>query len=112
MCPSYLATRDEKDVTRGRANSLRLALSGQLGPDALVSEDMKEVLDLCVSCKACRRECPTGVDMARMKIEFLNQWHNRHGTTVREKLTPSLPRNSPSASRPAPVPNPPKPDPP
>ena len=71
MCPSYRATRDEKDVTRGRANTLRLAISGQLGPDALTSDDMMETLKLCVSCKACRHECPTGVDMAKMKIEVL-----------------------------------------
>ncbi len=69
MCPSYRVTRDERDVTRGRANSLRLAITGQLGPDALTSDEMAETLKLCVSCKACRRECPTGVDMARMKIE-------------------------------------------
>jgi FAD/FMN-containing dehydrogenase/Fe-S oxidoreductase len=103
MCPSYLATGDEKDLTRGRANSLRLALSGQLGPEALFSDDMKEVMDLCVSCKGCRRECPTGVDMARMKIEFLHQWHERHGTTIREKLTAYLPRYASWASRLAPV---------
>ncbi|MDU6727533.1 MAG: FAD-linked oxidase C-terminal domain-containing protein, partial [Bradyrhizobium sp.] len=63
MCPSYRATRNEKDVTRGRANTLRLAISGQLGPGALSSDEMMETLKLCVSCKACRRECPTGVDM-------------------------------------------------
>ena len=72
MCPSYQATGEERDATRGRANSLRLALTGQLGPDALVSDAMKETMELCVGCKACRRECPTGVDMARMKIEFLH----------------------------------------
>ncbi len=103
MCPSYLATGDEKDVTRGRANSLRLALSGQLGPDALVSDAMKETLDLCVACKACRRECPTGVDMARMKIEFLHQWHARHRISTREKLTAYLPRYAAAASRFAPL---------
>src|SRR5215472_12481085 len=69
MCPSYRVTRDERDVTRGRANTLRLAITGQLGADALISDEMAETLKLCVSCKACRRECPTGVDMARMKIE-------------------------------------------
>ena len=69
MCPSYRVTRDERDVTRGRANTLRLAITGQLGRDALASDEMAETLKLCVSCKACRRECPTGVDMARMKIE-------------------------------------------
>src|SRR5215813_6764981 len=69
MCPSYRVTRDERDVTRGRANTLRLAITGQLGPNALTAQEMAETLKLCVSCKACRRECPTGVDMARMKIE-------------------------------------------
>ena len=68
MCPSYRVTKDEKHVTRGRANTLRLALSGQLGPDAISSKEMSETMELCVSCKACRRECPTGVDMAKMKI--------------------------------------------
>ena len=103
MCPSYQATGDEKDVTRGRANSLRLALTGQLGPDALVSEAMKETMDLCVGCKACRRECPTGVDMARMKIEFLHSWHARHGISTRTKLTAYLPRYAASARRLAPL---------
>ncbi len=105
MCPSYMATRDEKDVTRGRANSLRLALSGQLGPDALSSDAMKDTMDLCVSCKACRRECPTGVDMARMKIEFLHQWHKRRGTSLRTRLTAYLPRYAPVASSIAPLMN-------
>jgi Fe-S oxidoreductase len=103
MCPSYQATGDEKDVTRGRANSLRLALTGQLGSDALVSEDMKATMDLCVGCKACRRECPTGVDMARMKIEFLHHWHARHGISTREKLTAYLPRYAGLARRLAPL---------
>ena len=103
MCPSYQATGDEKDVTRGRANSLRLALSGQLGPDALVSGHMKETMDLCVGCKACRRECPTGVDMARMKIEFLHHWNARHGVPAAERLTAYLPRYARLASRLAPL---------
>ncbi len=103
MCPSYIATRDEKDVTRGRANSLRLALSGQLGPGAIASDAMKDTFDLCVSCKACRRECPTGVDMARMKIEFLHQWHQRQGVSLRTRLTAYLPRYAPIISRLAPL---------
>ncbi|MGB1106799.1 MAG: 4Fe-4S dicluster domain-containing protein, partial [Candidatus Puniceispirillaceae bacterium] len=69
MCPSYRATRHERDAVRGRANSLRLAMSGQLGPDALTGDAMAETMKLCVSCKACKRECPVGVDMARMKLE-------------------------------------------
>ena len=103
MCPSYQVTGDEKDTTRGRANSLRLALTGQLGPDALVSDGMKETMDLCVGCKACRRECPTGVDMTRMKTEFLYQWHQRHGVSLRTKLTAFLPRYAAAASRVAPL---------
>jgi len=103
MCPSYRATRQEQHVTRGRANSLRLAISGQLGPGAFTSPEMKETLDLCVSCKGCRRECPTGVDMARMKIEFLYHYHRRHGLPLKERLVAHLPRYAPAAARLAPV---------
>ena len=84
MCPSYRVTRNERDLTRGRANSLRLAMSGQLGPDALFSDDMYRTMELCVSCKGCKRECPTGVDMAAMKIEFLYQYHQRHPRTIKD----------------------------
>jgi hypothetical protein len=91
MCPSYRATRDERDVTRGRANTLRLAISGQLGPDALASDEMMETLKLCVSCKAIRHECPTGVDMAKMKIEVLAARAARHGLSLRERLVGHLP---------------------
>ena len=99
MCPSYRVTMDEKHVTRGRANTLRLALTGQLGPDALTSDAMAETMALCVGCKGCRRECPTGVDMARMKIEYLHQRRKRRGTSLRERLVASLPRYAPAASR-------------
>ena len=92
MCPSYRATLNERDVTRGRANSLRLALSGQLGPDAFASDDMMETLKLCVSCKACRRECPTGVDMAKMKIEVLAARAAKTGCQLRDRLIAYLPR--------------------
>jgi Fe-S oxidoreductase len=105
MCPSYRATADEQHLTRGRANTLRLALSGQLGPDALVSEDMRETMGLCISCKGCRRECPTGVDMARMKIEFLHHYRRRHGLAARDRLIAYLPRYAPYAARIAPVAN-------
>jgi Fe-S oxidoreductase len=91
MCPSYRATRDEQHVTRGRANTLRLALSGQLGPDALASDALYDSMDLCVSCKGCRRECPTGVDMARMKVEFLAHYKAKHGHTMRDRLVAGLP---------------------
>src|SRR5436190_1967064 len=92
MCPSYRVTRDEKDVTRGRANTLRLAISGQLGDDALTSEEMAETLRLCVSCKACRRECPTGVDMARMKIEVQAARVAKRGLSLHDRLIGYLPR--------------------
>jgi Fe-S oxidoreductase len=99
MCPSYRATGDEQHLTRGRANSLRLALSGQLGPEALVSDEMRETMALCVSCKGCKRECPTGVDMAKMKVEFLHHYKKRHGLTVRDRLVAYLPRYAPYATR-------------
>jgi FAD/FMN-containing dehydrogenase/Fe-S oxidoreductase len=105
MCPSYRATGDEQHLTRGRANTLRLALTGQLGPEALVSEDMRETMDLCISCKGCKRECPTGVDMARMKIEFLHHYRKRHGLTPRDRLIAYLPRYAPYAARIAPLVN-------
>src|SRR5262245_53256319 len=99
MCPSYRVTREERDVTRGRANSLRLAITGQLGPDAFVSDEMAETLKLCVSCKACRRECPTGVDMARMKIEVLAARSARGVLSGRDRLVGYLPRYAPFAAR-------------
>ena len=103
MCPSYRVTQDEQHLTRGRANTFRLALSGQLGPnsDAMV----KEALDLCVSCKGCKRECPTGVDMARMKIEFLAHYRKDHGLTLRDRAVAYLPRYAPLAAAVAPLSN-------
>jgi Fe-S oxidoreductase len=98
MCPSYRVTRDERDTTRGRANTLRLAITGQLGPDALHSDDTWETLKLCVSCKGCRRECPTGVDMARMKIEVQAARAARHGLTRHDWLVGYLPRYAPYAA--------------
>ncbi len=92
MCPSYRVTKNEKDVTRGRANSLRLAISGQLGDNALASVQMRESMKLCVSCKACKRECPTGVDMAKMKIEVLAAHADTHGFSMHDQLIAQLPR--------------------
>jgi FAD/FMN-containing dehydrogenase/Fe-S oxidoreductase len=99
MCPSYRATGDERDLTRGRANSLRLALSGQLGEDAYTSKEMYDTLSRCVSCKGCKRECPTGVDMAKMKIEFLHHYHSRHPRRFRDWLVAAMPRYAGLASR-------------
>jgi FAD/FMN-containing dehydrogenase/Fe-S oxidoreductase len=103
MCPSYRATRDERHVTRGRANTLRLALSGQLGgqwnAEGLASDAVHDALDLCVSCKGCKRECPTGVDMAKMKIEALAARRTRYGLSLRDRVVGYLPRYAPMASR-------------
>ncbi|RFC62307.1 FAD-binding oxidoreductase [Fulvimarina endophytica] len=98
MCPSYRVTRNERDVTRGRANTLRLALSGQLGEDALLSDEMAETLKLCVSCKACRRECPTGVDMAKMKSEVLHQRAKSKGYSLKDRMIAGLPRYARTAA--------------
>ena len=99
MCPSYRITGDEQHVTRGRANTLRLAITGQLGRDALTSDAMRDTMALCVACKGCKRECPTGVDMARMKLEFLHHWRRRHALSLRERLIAYLPRYAPFARR-------------
>jgi Fe-S oxidoreductase/FAD/FMN-containing dehydrogenase len=99
MCPSYRVTRNERDVTRGRANTLRLAISGQLGPDAFTSDEMVETLKLCVSCKGCRRECPTGVDMARMKIEVQSARAAKFGLSLHDRLVGYLPRYAPYAAK-------------
>ena len=98
MCPSYRATRDEQHLVRGRANTLRLALTGQLDQEGLASSDVAEALKLCVSCKACRRECPTGVDMAKMKIEATAARAARHGISLRERIVAELPRYAPLAA--------------
>lgn len=103
MCPSYRVTRDEKHLTRGRANTLRLALSGQLGADAIASDEMLDSLSLCVGCKGCKRECPTGVDMARMKIEVLHQVHQKRGLRWRERLVAYLPDYARHAARISPL---------
>jgi FAD/FMN-containing dehydrogenase/Fe-S oxidoreductase len=105
MCPSYRATGDEIHVTRGRANTLRLAVTGQLGPDALTAPEMKAAMDLCIGCKGCKRECPTGVDMARMKYEFLRQWRKINRLSVRDWLVAYMPRYARWAARLAPLMN-------
>lgn len=86
MCPSFQATREEKDSTRGRANVLRLAITGQLGFDGFTDPRVREVFDLCLECKGCKAECPTNVDMARLKAEFLHQSFRRHGVPWRNRV--------------------------
>ena len=95
MCPSFRATGDETHSTRGRANTLRLALTGQLGPNAFTSSEMAESMSLCVGCKACKRECPTGVDMARMKLELQASQTAAHGLNMGQRLVAYLPRYAP-----------------
>jgi FAD/FMN-containing dehydrogenase/Fe-S oxidoreductase len=99
MCPSFRATRDEQHLTRGRANTLRLALTGQLGPDALAGDEVAEALSLCVSCKGCKRECPTGVDMAKMKIEASHARAKKHGIRLKDRIIAELPRWAPWAAK-------------
>jgi Fe-S oxidoreductase len=132
MCPSYRVTRDEQHSTRGRANTLRLALSGQMdglpspqpsprgrGRDAGLSdlpplppgegwgegalEAVREAMELCVSCKGCKRDCPTGVDMARMKVEFLQHYKAKHGHTLKDRIVGQLPNYAHMAARLAPL---------
>ena len=86
MCPSYMATREEAHSTRGRANVLRLAMAGQLAEAGLGDEGVHEVLALCLECRACKAECPVGVDMARFKSEFLADYWRRHGTSSRARV--------------------------
>jgi FAD/FMN-containing dehydrogenase/Fe-S oxidoreductase len=99
MCPSYRVTRDESASTRGRANTLRMAVSGQLGKDGIASEEVHEALELCVSCKGCKRDCPTGVDMAKMKIEHLAHYKAKHGFSIRDNLIARLPATVPTAAK-------------
>ena len=98
MCPSFRITGEEKDSTRGRANSLRLAMSGQLGPNAMASKDMLETMKLCVSCKACKRECPTSVDMSAMKLEVMALNTQQNSLSLHDRLVAYLPDYAPVAS--------------
>jgi FAD/FMN-containing dehydrogenase/Fe-S oxidoreductase len=105
MCPSYMATREESDSTRGRANALRLAISGRLDEAGLGDDGVFRVLDLCLECRACKTECPVGVDMARFKSEFLADYHSRHGTPLQARLLGRMDRLSKWGSRFAPLSN-------
>ncbi|PSQ81626.1 MAG: FAD-binding oxidoreductase, partial [Bacteroidetes bacterium QS_8_68_15] len=91
MCPSYMATHEEEHSTRGRANALRMALSGQLPDGEMTSERMKDVMDLCIQCKACKTECPSNVDMGKLKKEWLATVHEEEGLPLRDRLFSSLP---------------------
>ncbi|MFV1859756.1 MAG: FAD-binding and (Fe-S)-binding domain-containing protein, partial [Anaerolineales bacterium] len=86
MCPPFQATLDEKHSTRARANALRAAISGRLPADAMSSREMYEILDLCIECKGCKSECPTEVDMARLKAEFLAHYQAVHGLPLRSRI--------------------------
>ncbi|MFV0437783.1 MAG: FAD-binding and (Fe-S)-binding domain-containing protein [Desulfopila sp.] len=94
MCPSYRLTRDEKDTTRGRANILRAAMTGEFGQEGLLAREAYEALDLCLACKACRTECSTRVDMAKLKYEFLAQYQARHGIPLRSRMIGHLEMSS------------------
>jgi Fe-S oxidoreductase len=103
MCPSFQATREEQHSTRGRANALRLALTGQLGLAGLTDPTLQVALDLCLECKACKSECPTNVDMARLKAEFLHQFFQKNGLPWRNRIFGNLATLSQWGSRLAPV---------
>ena len=92
MCPSYMATREEEHSTRGRANALRAAMSGALPIDEIRSERMFEVLDLCLECKSCKSECPSNVDMAKIKYEFLDLYYQTHSVPLRSRLVANIHR--------------------
>ncbi len=105
MCPSYMATREEAHSTRGRANTLRLAMNGRMRDAGLGDEGVREVLDLCLECRACKAECPVGVDVARFKSEFLAGYWQRHGTPARARALGNIRTLSEWVSPIAPVAN-------
>ncbi len=92
MCPSYRVTKEEKDLVRGRANTLRLALSNQLPEGSFASKEMYETMELCVSCKACQRECPMSVDMAKMKSEFLSHYYKKFSMRIKDRVISDMPK--------------------
>jgi FAD/FMN-containing dehydrogenase/Fe-S oxidoreductase len=105
MCPSYMATRDEEHSTRGRANALRAVLSGKVPPTDLAGHRLFEVMDLCLECKGCKAECPSNVDMAKMKYEFLHHYYSVNGLPLRNRLFGRIARLSRLGSRLAPLSN-------
>jgi FAD/FMN-containing dehydrogenase/Fe-S oxidoreductase len=105
MCPSFQATREEADSTRGRANILRAAMTGSLPPETLLRPELHRVLDLCLECKGCKAECPTGVDMARIKAEYLSLYQAEHGLPLRSRLFGEIARLQSAAAIIAPIQN-------
>jgi len=91
MCPSFHATGDERETTRARAQALRAALNGKLSWEEVTSEEVYKIMDLCLECKGCKTECPSQVDMAKMKSEWLHLYHEKHGAPLRSKLFAYLP---------------------
>ena len=92
MCPSYMGTLDEEHSTRGRANALRTVLSGKVPKEDFTGKRLHEIMDLCLECKACKAECPSNVDMAKLKYEFLDHYHRAHGLPVRNRLFGAIAR--------------------
>ncbi|HXG51689.1 MAG TPA: FAD-linked oxidase C-terminal domain-containing protein [candidate division Zixibacteria bacterium] len=105
MCPSYMATLDEEHSTRGRANALRSVLSGKVPKEDFTGERLHQVLDLCLECKACKAECPSNVDMAKLKYEFLDHYHRANGLPLRNRVFGAVERINRIGSRFAPVSN-------
>ncbi len=105
MCPSYMATRQEKHTTRARANLLRQVLAGSESATPLADPQLHDVMDLCLGCKACKSECPSNVDMAKMKAEFLQAWHDARGLPTRTRIVANMDRINRRVSVMAPVVN-------
>ena len=105
MCPSYMATLDEEHSTRGRANALRAVLSGKVPREDFTGKRLFEVLDLCLECKACKAECPSNVDMAKLKYEFLHHYYQANGLPLRNRLFGRIERLNRWGSRLAPLSN-------
>jgi len=105
MCPSYMVTRDEEHTTRGRANALRLVMSGALPADGLANDTLHEALDLCLQCKACKSECPSNVDMAKLKAEFLHHYYQANPMPLGALLMGQIHRLNPIGAAVAPLAN-------
>ena len=105
MCPSYMVTKEEEHSTRGRANLLRAVLSGALPPKELTGRRLYDAMDLCLECKGCKAECQTGVDMAKLKYEFLDRYHRAHGLPLRARIFANINTLSRLGARVAPLSN-------